>query len=163
MAMLIFPGAWYWIIGEDDSRVYSSAHARFVPADEAVYQAWLAQGNRPTRIDTAESLSQVLAKVWPQGMGPELPPIVPDEVTRFQVRAALMMRPGTAPGPTLLDDVGAALAAMPGIEGMLAREAWGSATTVARNSATVRALAAHFGWDDTALDRLFIDAGRISL
>lgn len=61
------PSAWYWHVGGDLTQAYSSASGAFVPAADATFQAWLAAGNQPTRIDSASNLGAVLA---PYGLRP---------------------------------------------------------------------------------------------
>lgn len=34
------PSNWFWIVGGDESRVYSSAGGDFVPANDAAYVEW---------------------------------------------------------------------------------------------------------------------------
>lgn len=57
------PSNWYWIVGGDESRVFSSAAGNYVPANDATYQAWLAVNENPTRIETESALGEVLANV----------------------------------------------------------------------------------------------------
>lgn len=45
---------WYWFVDGDQSQVYSSAAAGFVPLNTPAYQVWLAKGNVPTRIRQAD-------------------------------------------------------------------------------------------------------------
>lgn len=64
--MSIFnPLDWYWIVGGDQTQVYSSARGIFVPVADPTYVAWLAIPGTPpnvaTKIDTAANLGQVLA------------------------------------------------------------------------------------------------------
>jgi ABC-type tungstate transport system permease subunit len=62
------PANWYWIVGGDESRVFSSAIGNYVPADDAAYLAWRADGALPTRIVSEAELGEVLAdaRVRPQ-------------------------------------------------------------------------------------------------
>lgn len=53
---------WYWIVAGSTTQVYSSAVGDFVPVTDATYQAWLAAGHVPTKIDTEANLGQVLAQ-----------------------------------------------------------------------------------------------------
>jgi hypothetical protein len=55
------PRNWYWIVAGDETRVFSSATGNYVPANDATYIAWLADGTRPTRIPSEEELGEVLA------------------------------------------------------------------------------------------------------
>lgn len=55
------PKDWYWIVGGDESRVFSSARGGFFPVGDATYQAWLRGGGFPTRIASKAELGEVLA------------------------------------------------------------------------------------------------------
>lgn len=63
------PADHYWIVAGDDSQVYSSARAGFVPVDDAEYAAWSGSGTA-TRIVSMAELEDVLraAKVPPYRM-----------------------------------------------------------------------------------------------
>lgn len=63
------PQNWYWAVGGDEARVYSSASAAYVPVADATYKAWVDAGNVPTRIDTEANLFDVLASAHPPGLG----------------------------------------------------------------------------------------------
>lgn len=87
---------------------------------------------------------------------PEAPPAPapPTSVTMRQARLALL-----AAGK--LDDVQAAIAAIPGADGDRARIEWEFAATVDRDSAFTQQLAQALGLDDAALDDLFTKAGAL--
>lgn len=53
------PFDWYWIVGGE--RVFSSAAATYVLADNAAYLAWTASGGIPTAIASEAELGEVLA------------------------------------------------------------------------------------------------------
>lgn len=55
------PRDWYWIVGGDETKVYSSARGDFFPVADSAYRAWLAAGALPSRVDTAATLGEVLA------------------------------------------------------------------------------------------------------
>lgn len=55
------PHDWYWVVAGSATQVYSSATDNFVAVADATYQAWLARGNLPTKIDTAGNLADVLS------------------------------------------------------------------------------------------------------
>lgn len=57
------PADWYWFVGGDETKVYSSSAGRFVQLGNAAYRAWLAAGNSPTRIVSSDELAEVLANV----------------------------------------------------------------------------------------------------
>lgn len=59
---------WYWIVGDDETQIYSSAMRGFVPAaTDAGYLAWLDEGGRPTRIASLDDLREVLVTQYPAG------------------------------------------------------------------------------------------------
>lgn len=55
------PNDWYWIVGGDASRAYSSKTGDYVAASNSTFMQWLADGNTPTRIPNADELAEVLA------------------------------------------------------------------------------------------------------
>jgi hypothetical protein len=55
------PKNWYWIVAGDETRVFSSATGNYVPANDATYVAWAADGTMPTRILNETELGEVLA------------------------------------------------------------------------------------------------------
>ncbi len=59
------PTKWYWIVGGDQSKAYSSAIGDYVPADNAAFAAWKSDGTMPTPIDTEANLGGVLAAYYP--------------------------------------------------------------------------------------------------
>lgn len=59
------PAKWYWRVGGDQTRVYSSASGDYVPAADASFQAWTSDGTPPTPIDTEDNLGGVLAAYYP--------------------------------------------------------------------------------------------------
>lgn len=60
--LLFTPNNWYWIVAGSITQVYSSAVGDYVPVTNATYQAWLAAGNTPTKIDTEANLGDALAQ-----------------------------------------------------------------------------------------------------
>lgn len=54
------PADWYWIIGDDETKVYSSARGVTATSDDETYTAWAAAGGIATRIDSMDSLIEVL-------------------------------------------------------------------------------------------------------
>jgi hypothetical protein len=52
---------WYWIVGGNEAQVFSSAVGNYVPANDATYLAWLADGGLPSRIINEVELGEVLA------------------------------------------------------------------------------------------------------
>lgn len=68
MAKEYNPSNWYWIVGGNEAQVFSSAVGNYVPANDAAYLAWIADGTQPTRIASEAELGEVLAdaRVRPQ-------------------------------------------------------------------------------------------------
>lgn len=60
--LLFTPNNWYWIVAGSITQVYSSVVGDYVPVTNATYQAWLAAGNTPTKIDTEANLGDALAQ-----------------------------------------------------------------------------------------------------
>ncbi len=54
------PGDWYWIVGGDTGQVFSSRRDGYVGLADSEYVAWVAGGNRATRIDSEATLNDVL-------------------------------------------------------------------------------------------------------
>ncbi len=79
---------------------------------------------------------------------------VPSSVTMRQARLALL-------GAGLLDDVEAAIAALPSPQKEAARIEWEYATEVQRSSGLVPMMGAALGLDDAALDDLLIEAAAL--
>ena len=65
------PGNWYWVVGADSTRVFSSAGAACVPVTDAAYLAWIAAGNGPSKIETEDALWEVLSLAYPAGIPPD--------------------------------------------------------------------------------------------
>lgn len=63
---------WYWSVAGSVTQVYSSAGAQYVPVTDATYSAWLAAGNRATRIINETELQDVFATQYPAGWPPTL-------------------------------------------------------------------------------------------
>lgn len=61
------PASHFWIVGDDESHVYSSALPGSMPANDPAFAAWLAEGGTPTRIDSMESLRDVLMQQYTAG------------------------------------------------------------------------------------------------
>ena len=70
--MKYYPHRWFWIVGGDATRVWSSAQGAFIPSDSPAYQAFLADGGAPTRIKTMAELAAVLEVQHPAG-APQTP------------------------------------------------------------------------------------------
>lgn len=59
---------WYWFVGGDETRAYSSAAGDYVAAGDATFLAWQADGGAASRIASEIELGAVLAdaRVRPQ-------------------------------------------------------------------------------------------------
>jgi hypothetical protein len=88
------PQNWYWVVGSDTTRVYSSASGVYVPTRDDTYMAWLADGNTPTKIDSVPSLGQVLASARQR-------PVDVTVLRQYQVAIAAI--PDIANFPVMLD------------------------------------------------------------
>jgi hypothetical protein len=68
MAKQYDPKDWYWIVGGNEAQIFSSATGNYVPANDAAFLAWKADGTMPTRIASEVELGEVLAdaRVRPQ-------------------------------------------------------------------------------------------------
>lgn len=66
--MMYDPSNWYWIVGGDASKAWSSASAGFVNVDDDAYAAWLEAGGGPTPIGSLAELADVFAVQYPGGM-----------------------------------------------------------------------------------------------
>lgn len=55
------PKNWYWYVGGDLTRAYSSASGDYVQSSNVAFQNWLADGTKPTQIDTEANLGAVFA------------------------------------------------------------------------------------------------------
>lgn len=85
---------------------------------------------------------------------PAVAPAVPREVTMRQARQALILA-------GLDEAVEAALAAMPGTPGKLARAEWERSQTVQRNRPLVLQMGTALGLTSAQLDQLFIAASQL--
>lgn len=70
------PTNWFWYVGGDTSKAYSSAAGAYVAASNATFQAWLADGTVPTKIDTEANLGAVLAVYYPSVPRPTVTGVV---------------------------------------------------------------------------------------
>lgn len=61
------PADWYWIVGDDESRVWSSARGRYYAISNDVYRDWLKSGGQPTSILDEGELADVLQVYGLQG------------------------------------------------------------------------------------------------
>jgi len=121
--------------------------------------SWPGGSGGPWSRDVAERFFATIVPDGHEAPTPPAPPpsIPPLTVTNFQIRAALMAMPGPS-GGTMYDAVDAAVHAQGGI----ALQAWEYANEVNRTGPLVQQMAAGFGFDEAALDALFIAAAGIS-
>lgn len=61
MCSIYDPRNWFWVIGGDDSRVWSGAAAGYIEPDAPGYVAWGESGNVATHIASVAELVEVLA------------------------------------------------------------------------------------------------------
>lgn len=137
------PHSWYWQIGEDTSRFWSSKTGRFTYTHPGEYEGL-------TKIDTAESLTEVLGAY---GLPGPIQP-VPQRVSPAQAEIALYQYDDGA----LLAQVNALIDTYP-YEPV--RIWWRKATYIDRNHAYLAGVALELGLTDEAIDQLFIVAGKI--
>lgn len=59
---------WYWLVGDDATRVYSSAAAAYLTVTDETYLAWLGAGlHQPTWVHDETALAQVFVDGYPAG------------------------------------------------------------------------------------------------
>lgn len=85
-----------------------------------------------------------------------LPPVVPKEIANWRARAVLELA-------GLLPAVEAALAAMPGDEGVVVRHAWDAGAPLVRAGATVTAMAGTLNLTSEQVDAMFIQAAALEI
>lgn len=56
------PLDWYWIVGGDETRLFSSAAGDYVQPGNSDYLLWASDGTSPTRIASESELGEVLAE-----------------------------------------------------------------------------------------------------
>ena len=123
----------------DAGRVINHAEA---DEDFAASQGWIPAGD--SRIGDSWD-GEVFTPAPPE------PPVVPSAVTMRQARLALL-------GAGLLDDVGAAIAALPSPQKEAAKIEWEYSQEVQRHNGFVAQLGPVLGLDAAALDALFVAA-----
>jgi hypothetical protein len=118
---------WFWIVGDDATRVYASARGASVPLDDPVYCDWLAAGGVPTRIASEAELIDVLRAA-------NVPPyhLVPTRLIVDRLQAA--------------GKLAAARAALDAAD-LYLRERWKSRLAIYADDAAARAMLAAIGAD----------------
>lgn len=130
------PRAWFWIVGGDESRAWSSAAGAYVtewPADKT------------TRILSEQELQEVLTNAGTPKSGPCY---VPKSVYMWQAKAALA-------AISKLDDADTAIDASNNLALILA---WYTAPEISRASPAVAAIGHVLGLSATDINNLFIQA-----
>lgn len=147
-----------------DAVVNTNEHAAFMAMLEGTLwrlekddtaQAWVAIEDNST-IERFNFTSADFPDAQPPAL-PEYVPVVdpvPEVVTMRQVRLALL-------GAGLLAKVNTAVTNMVGAEGDAARIEWEYAHEVRRDSPTVAALSAAFGWTAAQLDDIFTEGAKL--
>lgn len=80
--MMYDPSDWYWVVGYDYRRFWSSARRAYVPASDPVYVEWVEAGNNATAILTEDELGDVLDAAYPAGS-----PRGPRKITPLEFQA----------------------------------------------------------------------------
>ena len=135
------PRDWYWIVGGDESRYWSSAVSDWVST--------LPNGAGVTRIDTEQNLSEVLAIYGIKGPVA----LVPQSVPMWAVRTVLQ-------NDDLFDQAQALVTAS--TDNAL-KNVWEYGNSADRNSTSIIALATALGLTSDDLDQMFIAANSISV
>jgi hypothetical protein len=122
--------------------------------DDATYASWVASGN--PKADAYKRIPDPPAPnaYWDGKEWVIPPPYVPQSVSRFQAKAALL-------NAGLLDQV-EAIVADPATSAMT-KLAWADAVEFDRNSPTIIELSHELGLTDSEIDDLFIAAAQISI
>jgi hypothetical protein len=142
MTIFQMPENWFWIVGGDESRFWSSA--------EGAYVGVLPEGAGVTHIVNEQELTDVLAAYGLPG------PVVrvPDRVSPAQAEIALY----NVDNGVLLANVNAMIDAFP-YEPV--RIWWRKATYISRDHAYLQALAMEVGLTDDQVDGLFVAAAKL--
>lgn len=135
------PHDWYWVVGNDTNRYWSSKAAAYVAKKPKGYGA--------TKIDTEHNLSEVLAVYGLAGPVP----IVPSSVPMWAVRTVLH-------NDGLFDRVQAIVT---GSTDISLKNIWEYGNFADRNSAAIATLAAALDLTSEQVDQMFIDANNLSV
>lgn len=66
MSKFYNPLDWYWTVGGDTNRAYSSAVGDYVPPNNTAFVAWKADGTVPSNVANEADLAGILAPYYPQ-------------------------------------------------------------------------------------------------
>lgn len=136
--MFNMPENWFWIVGDDDTRYWSSAAGAYVdtlPEDAGV-----------TRIASEQELSEVLAVYGLQGPAVLVPERVSARRFRMQLRAS-----------GLLDQVKAWVAT----QSPLVQDAFEYSGEFVRSEPMMAAGFAALGFSEAQIDAFFVAAGKL--
>lgn len=87
--MFYNPSNWYWFVGSDTTKAWSSARAVYVStASDATYKQWVKDGGFPTPIDSEDSLKAVFDAQYPAGWPNGAKRYVPPWQLRERIEAA---------------------------------------------------------------------------
>lgn len=142
------PKDWYWTVGGDVSRVYSSDQRKYVSLSDPAYQTWLGANQYPSDVATEDDMWTILRDRFQGG----LPLVyVPSVVTMRQARLALLQA-------GLLSVVEPTINSLPSPIKEMAQIEWEYSSEVRRDRTLVRMLAQALSLDSHALDQLFLTA-----
>lgn len=134
------PAKWYWYVGGDTARAFSTVTLSYVPSDDPSFSAWLADGSIASAVASEDDLFQVLEDAG-------VPPYAP--VTPRQARLALL-----AAG--LLDQVESAV----NTAGGATKLTWDYATQVRRKDPLITQIGASLNLTAAQIDALFVYAAK---
>lgn len=135
------PTDWFWIVGGDTSRAWSSTAAAYVTQ-------W--PSDRTTRIASEEELREVLSNA---SIPTKAPGYVPTSVYMWQAKAAL----------AAIGKLDAANAVIAQSNNQMLSTAWEYAPYISRKSPAVAAIAQAIGLSNSEVDTLFVSAEQIKV
>lgn len=59
---------WFWIVGGDQTKVWSSAAAGFIPITDPAFSLWVGADTTPARVASLDELAAVFTAAYPGGM-----------------------------------------------------------------------------------------------
>lgn len=77
------PSDWYWTVGGDATKAYSSLVGDYVQATAPAFVTWKSDGSIPTAIATEAALGDVLSQYYPDATRP-VPPVILDGYQQSQ-------------------------------------------------------------------------------